>query len=84
MTVAANMGTAEEVANPAFVEEALEAYNERMQWFVDAQYGMFIHFGVYSQLGGSSRARKCPASIQSGSPQFGDSSRRICRDHQGF
>ena len=44
MTVAANIGTAE--PQPAFVDESLEAYNERMQWFVDAQYGMFIHFGV--------------------------------------
>lgn len=23
-----------------------------MQWFVEANYGMFIHFGLYSQLGG--------------------------------
>jgi alpha-L-fucosidase len=52
MSVAANFGTAEELEQPAFVEESLEAYNERMQWFVDAQYGMFIHFGLYSQLGG--------------------------------
>ena len=39
-------------ASPKFVNESLDAYNERIQWFVDAQYGMFIHFGVYSQLGG--------------------------------
>ena len=32
--------------------ESLNAYNQRMQWFADAQYGMFIHFGLYSQLGG--------------------------------
>ena len=32
--------------------ESLEAYNSRMQWFADAHYGMFIHFGLYSQLGG--------------------------------
>ena len=25
---------------------------ERMRWFTDAKYGMFIHFGLYSQLGG--------------------------------
>ncbi|NOR75305.1 MAG: alpha-L-fucosidase [Draconibacterium sp.] len=24
----------------------------RMKWFDDAKYGMFIHFGLYSQLGG--------------------------------
>lgn len=33
-------------------KESLESYNERIQWFADTQYGMFIHFGGYSQLGG--------------------------------
>ncbi len=33
-------------------KESLEAYNERMQWFADTQYGLFIHFGGYSLLGG--------------------------------
>ncbi|MHC5118934.1 MAG: alpha-L-fucosidase, partial [Planctomycetota bacterium] len=32
--------------------ESIENYNARMQWFADSQYGMFIHFGLYSQLGG--------------------------------
>jgi alpha-L-fucosidase len=33
-------------------DESLEAYNKRMEWFAEATYGMFIHFGLYSQLGG--------------------------------
>ncbi|MGB0745008.1 MAG: alpha-L-fucosidase [Opitutales bacterium] len=33
-------------------QETLKAYNERMEWFAATQYGMFIHFGGYSQLGG--------------------------------
>jgi alpha-L-fucosidase len=33
-------------------EESLESYNNRMQWFVDSPYGMFIHFGLYSTVGG--------------------------------
>lgn len=33
-------------------EESLQVYEERMQWFAEAQYGMFIHFGLYSMLGG--------------------------------
>ncbi|PXA03416.1 alpha-L-fucosidase [Coraliomargarita sinensis] len=33
-------------------KESLEDYNERMQWFADSQYGLFIHMGGYSQLGG--------------------------------
>jgi alpha-L-fucosidase len=35
-----------------FHEESIEAYQERMAWFKEARYGMFIHFGLYSQLGG--------------------------------
>lgn len=34
------------------VKESLEDYNARMEWFVEAQYGLFIHFGLYSALGG--------------------------------
>lgn len=25
--------------------------NENMKWFIDARYGMFVHFGLYSMLG---------------------------------
>lgn len=32
--------------------EPQEEFENRMQWFTDAKYGMFIHFGLYSQLGG--------------------------------
>ncbi len=35
-----------------WTKEPEEEYAERMQWFIDAKYGMFIHFGLYSQLGG--------------------------------
>ena len=33
-------------------KESLQAYNARMEWFAEAKYGMFIHFGLYSQVGG--------------------------------
>ena len=33
-------------------KESLQAYNARMEWFAEAKYGMFIHFGLYSQAGG--------------------------------
>ncbi|TDL99982.1 MAG: hypothetical protein C4K58_01685 [Flavobacteriaceae bacterium] len=32
--------------------ETPEQYNQRMQWFKDAKYGMFIHFGLFSVHGG--------------------------------
>lgn len=35
-----------------YTAESKEEFNNRMQWFTDAKYGMFIHFGLYSQLGG--------------------------------
>ena len=25
-----------------------EAYNRRMEWYLDARFGMFIHWGLYS------------------------------------
>jgi alpha-L-fucosidase len=35
-----------------YLDETEEAFNKRMAWFTDAKYGMFIHFGLYSHLGG--------------------------------
>lgn len=32
--------------------ESLPAYEARMEWFTNSPYGMFIHFGLYSELGG--------------------------------
>lgn len=34
------------------VIESDAAFQQRMQWFTDAQFGLFIHYGVYSTLGG--------------------------------
>ncbi len=39
-------------AQPDYLNESQTDYNNRMKWFNDAKYGMFIHFGLYSQLGG--------------------------------
>lgn len=36
----------------ALKTESLEGYNSRMKWFAEARYGMFIHLGLYSQVGG--------------------------------
>ena len=40
--------------------ESLEDYKTRMEWFADAKYGMFIHFGLYSQLGGEWKGEPVP------------------------
>lgn len=38
--------------NIDYSNEPAGEFAERMQWFKDAKYGLFIHFGLYSQLGG--------------------------------
>ncbi|RKD87851.1 alpha-L-fucosidase [Mangrovibacterium diazotrophicum] len=35
-----------------YLNESDAEFNKRMQWFTDAKFGMFIHFGLYSELGG--------------------------------
>lgn len=42
------------------LEETKEAFDARMKWFKDAKYGMFIHFGLYSQLGGVWKGEEIP------------------------
>jgi len=34
------------------VAKTPEKFAERMAWWKDAKFGMFIHWGVYSQAGG--------------------------------
>src|SRR5690554_1208160 len=41
---------------PAYLQDFKEHYKENpraanLQWFKDARFGMFIHYGLYSQLG---------------------------------
>lgn len=40
--------------------ETEEEYSARMQWWKDAKYGMFIHFGLYSILGGEYKGQVTP------------------------
>jgi alpha-L-fucosidase len=35
-----------------YLDETSEEFDNRMAWWREAEYGMFIHFGLYSQLGG--------------------------------
>jgi alpha-L-fucosidase len=44
----------------SILNESKEEFENRMQWFSDAKYGMFIHFGLYSQLGGVWNGEKIP------------------------
>ena len=40
--------------------ETEEEYSSRMHWWKDAKYGMFIHFGLYSILGGEYNGKVTP------------------------
>jgi alpha-L-fucosidase len=40
--------------------ETEEEYNQRMQWWKDAKYGMFIHWGLYSYLAGEYKGEITP------------------------
>ena len=42
----------EEPVTVNYLEESEEDFNERMNWWRDAQFGMFIHWGPYSVAGG--------------------------------
>ena len=35
-----------------FAQESKEARDKRMQWWREARFGMFIHWGPYAVLGG--------------------------------
>ncbi|MDQ8179571.1 alpha-L-fucosidase [Pelagicoccus sp. SDUM812005] len=51
-------------ASPAQSKDVLSEteaeFQERMQWFTDAQFGLFIHYGVYSNLGGEWKGESVP------------------------
>ena len=48
----ANVSFGQVVAATEPAIESTVSQQERLQWFRDAKFGMFIHWGVYSQVGG--------------------------------
>lgn len=51
--------TATEVGTQKTSETIKLSDNERMAWWRDARYGMFIHWGAYSMLGGEYKDSVC-------------------------
>src|SRR4051812_20101795 len=37
---------------PAWWKASMETHDQRIAWWREARFGMFIHWGVYSELGG--------------------------------
>ncbi|MCX6997390.1 MAG: alpha-L-fucosidase [Kiritimatiellaeota bacterium] len=55
------MGWAAEPAKPASrANETPAQHDARMQWWREANFGMFIHWGVYAQLGGNYQGKESP------------------------
>ena len=38
--------------NPAWFVESMKTRDQRLEWYKEAKFGMFVHWGVYSQLAG--------------------------------
>jgi alpha-L-fucosidase len=49
---AASEAPAQQSDDLAWWRKSMETVDQRLGWFRDARFGMFVHFGVYSQLGG--------------------------------
>jgi len=63
--IAAVGGRAGEPAAPVrYRGETPAEHDARMQWWRDANFGMFIHWGVYSQLGGNYKGKESPGSAE--------------------
>lgn len=41
------------IAQPNYLQEALPEHNARMQWWRDARFGLFIHWGLYAVPAGA-------------------------------
>jgi len=59
----ASGGTTTTVPNPTS-ETAGAPKAERMRWFSDAHFGLFLHWGVYAQLGDSWQGVQCKKAEQ--------------------
>lgn len=47
------------LSRPEYEKEIAASRDERMQWWRDARFGMFIHYGLYAQLGRNEWAMVC-------------------------
>jgi len=59
LVTAAQAQTAKDLPSVIPAESEAE-FNARMQWFTDAQFGLFIHYGVYATLGGEWKGKTVP------------------------
>ena len=55
--LAPTFAIAEEAAPPI---ETKEQQEKRMEWWHEAKFGMFIHWGIYSVVGGQYKGKELP------------------------
>jgi hypothetical protein len=51
--------TIKEINDPQFEKEYLKM--KELQWFKEAKYGLMVHFGLYSVLGGVYKGKRSGA-----------------------
>jgi len=51
-------------AAPARAKETPGQRAERMEWWTSARFGMFVHWGIYSVVGGEYKGQKLPNSAE--------------------
>lgn len=47
-----------------YMKESKAARDKRMQWFRDARFGMFIHWGLYAQAAGNWNGKEIPGAAE--------------------
>ena len=47
------------VSKSEYLEQIAATRDERMQWWREARFGMFVHFGLYSQIGRNEWVQAC-------------------------
>ena len=47
------------LSKPQYEEQIAASRDERMKWWREARFGMFIHYGLYSQLGRNEWVMAC-------------------------
>jgi hypothetical protein len=80
------------IALLALIAAPLGAQTDRLDWFRDDKFGMFVHFGPYSMLAGEWKSQRVPvgdkaerihAAVQHSRSRLSRDGVRVSRDRPG-
>ncbi len=74
---------APEAAREGVPQSALDSREERMSWWRDAKFGMFVHYGLYSGLAGKLNKKSYPGCVEWIQQQSGASTLEYLREAFG-